>query len=75
MGNVIGKVFEDYVQKQIEVRQGKLGLNSLSDNDIQLINNKTSFLRLASSVNISENLADELGYKNLTGDKLAKKMI
>tara|TARA_Y100000356_G_C11260082_1_gene292837 strand:+ start:1116 stop:4304 length:3189 start_codon:yes stop_codon:yes gene_type:complete len=75
MGNVIGKVFEDYVQKQIEVRQGKLGLNSLSDNDIQLINNKTSFLRLASSVNISENLADELGYKNLAGDKLAKKMM
>ena len=75
MGNVIGKVFEDYVQKQIEVRQGKLGLNSRSDNDIQLLNNKTAFLRLASSVNISEELADELGDKNLSGDKLAKKMM
>ena len=32
MGKVVGEVFEEYVQKQITVRQNKLG-NTTYDND------------------------------------------
>ena len=75
MGNVIGKVFDKYVQNQIKTRQTTLGHLSRSDKELQLLNNSTAFLRLASSVDISQNVAENLGYPNLSGKKLAQKLI
>ena len=75
MGNVIGKVFDKYVQNQVKTRQTTLGHLSRSDKELQLLNNSTAFLRLASSVDISQNVAENLGYPNLSGKKLAQKLI
>ena len=75
MGNVIGKVFDKYVQNQVKTRQTTLGHLGRSDKELQLLNNSTAFLRLASSVDISQNVAENLGYPNLSGKKLAQKLI
>ena len=75
MGNVIGKSFDKYVIDQVKKRQNKLGTGNRSIDTIQLTNNKSSFLRLASSVNVDEEVARRLGHSTLVGDKLAKKMM
>ena len=75
MGNVIGKSFDKYVIDQVNQRQNKLGNGERSIDTIQLTNNKTSFLRLASSVDVDEEVARRLGHPDLAGDKLAKKMM
>ena len=75
MGNVIGKIFDIYVKNQIKIRQKKLASTERSDKDLQWLNNKTAFLRLSSSVNIRKYVAESLGYPNLFGNGLAKKMI
>ena len=54
MGKVVGEVFEDYVQKQITVRQNKLG-NTTYDNDLlTYTTSKDSWLRLSSGVDVNE---------------------
>ena len=75
MGNVIGKVFDDYVNDQIKIRQKTLSKLDRSDKELQLLNNSGAFLRLASAVDISKKVADRLGYSNLSGKKLAKKLV
>ena len=75
MGNVIGKVFDEYVNGQIKRRQSTLSNPNRSDKELQLLNNSTVFLRLASAVDISEDVATQLGYPNLAGKELAKKLV
>lgn len=50
--NLLGKSHKQYVQDQIRVRQEKLGKPTKSNNDISWLNDKTSWVRLASSVDI-----------------------
>ena len=56
--NLLGKSHKDYVQGQILIRQQKLGLprsqQGKTSTDIQWMNGKTSWVRLASSVNIED---------------------
>ena len=56
--NLLGKSHKDYVQDQILIRQQKLGLprsqQGKTSTDIQWMNGKTSWVRLASSVNIED---------------------
>tara|TARA_R110001632_G_scaffold89123_1_gene192266 strand:+ start:603 stop:3893 length:3291 start_codon:yes stop_codon:yes gene_type:complete len=56
--NLLGKSHKDYVQKQILIRQQKLGLprnqQGKTPQDIQWMNGKTSWVRLASSVDIGD---------------------
>ena len=52
MGNILGENHLPYVQEQIKVRQKILGKNEKSSQDIVWENGKTSWIRLASSVNI-----------------------
>ena len=50
--NLLGKSHKKYVQDQIKIRQEKLGKFSKDSTDIAWMNGKTSWVRLASSVNI-----------------------
>ena len=52
MGNILGEVFSDYVRQQVNKRQEVLGKKSLSRDNLSVINTKTPFLRLISSVNL-----------------------
>lgn len=52
--NLLGKSHKDYVQKQILIRQQKLGQPNKSSTDLQWMNGKTSWVRLASSVDIED---------------------
>lgn len=56
--NIVGKPHLQYVQDQIKTRQEILGKNSRSSADITWMNGRTSWVRLASSVDIrDENIA------------------
>lgn len=57
MGNITGNPFDPGVIKQINTRQKFLGANPKEDKHIIYQNNKTAFLRLASSIKIE-------GYNN-----------
>ena len=60
MGKVVGEVFEEYVQKQITVRQNKLG-NTTYDNDLlTYTTSKDSWLRLSSGVDVNEDRLTKL---------------
>ena len=77
MGKVIGEVFDPFVQKQIAVRQEKLG-ETIYDNDLlTYTTSKDSWLRLSSGVNISKKRLEESG--NATsineGNQLAKSYV
>lgn len=56
-GNITGEVFDDGVIKQIDKRQEFLGARYKTDKHLIFQNNQSSFLRLASSVNV--------GYSNI----------
>ena len=88
MSSILGKPFKSFVKKQIEVRQESLGkYSNISSKDLQFYTTKAPFLRLASSVNLTDidssdsvlskilksspNLTEEM----LTGDALAKNFI
>lgn len=71
MGVIIGKGFRDYVTKQINTRQEKLGLNDRDDNLLKYINTKTSWLRLTSGVDVDSSKTLELGVRGQEGNKLA----
>jgi len=72
MGLIIGKGFRDYVIKQINTRQEKLGLNDRDDDLLKYINNKTSWLRLSSGVDVDSSKTAELGVQGQEGNILAK---
>ncbi len=50
--SIVGAPFLPYVKDQIKVRQQVLGKTSLNSQDLTWINSKTSWIKLASSVNI-----------------------
>lgn len=63
MANLLQEPFKDWVKKQIEVRQKVLGkYNNISENDIKFYSTSTPFIRLASSVNLTETETIELAY-------------
>jgi len=54
-GNITGESFDVEVIKQIEARQTFMGVNPKLDKHLLYQNNKTAFVRLASSINIESN--------------------
>ena len=50
--NLLGKTHKQYVQDQIKVRQEKLGKTIKDSTDISWSSGKTSWVRLASSVDV-----------------------
>jgi len=72
---ILGESFKDYVKKQIDVRQDKLSLRDRDDDILKYITSKTSFLRLTSGINISPEVAQNLGVTGLDGHLLAEKYI
>jgi hypothetical protein len=77
MSNIIGNPFQPYVKKQIEIRQNKLGqYSNIDPNTLKWYTTKTPWLRLASSVDIDDNIIKSLGISNnLNGSGLAKNFI
>lgn len=77
MGKIIGESFKPYVKGQIEVRQEKLGQLTSQDNDYYTwVTNRQPWIRLCSSINISENKRKELGLgEEYKGSNLAKNYI
>ena len=52
--NILGQPFAPWVTKQINVRQQSLGYVNYDNNDLLYQNNKTPWIRLASSVDIDQ---------------------
>jgi hypothetical protein len=71
--SIIGESFKPYVADQIKIRQQKLANTSFRDPDLlKYINNKTSWTRLSSGVNVSSDKLKELGLpESLSDNKLA----
>lgn len=71
--SIIGESFKPYVANQIKIRQQKLNNNSSRDQDLlKYINNKTSWIRLSSGVNVASDKLVELGLPEaLSDNKLA----
>lgn len=72
---ILGESFKPYVRNQINIRQDKLSLRDRDDEILKYITSKTSFLRLTSGIDISPEVAQNLGVINLNGSELAKKYI
>jgi len=85
MGNILGNPFDPWVKKQIEIRQESLGkYSSIPSKDLQYYTTKAPFIRLASSVNLTNSGEDSVLQKLLnlgipesllSEDKLAKNLI
>ncbi len=81
MGNILGENFTSNIRKQIEVRQKYFGDRQRNTEYIkkrnQLLYANTPFIKLCSSVNISEDIAtSKLGIdKKYAGNALAKEFI
>jgi hypothetical protein len=60
-GNITGQAFDPSVKTQIETRQRKLGKLNRSIDEIVGYNSSTSFLRLASSINLDKKALTENG--------------
>jgi len=73
----LGNPFDSYVKTQIEKRQEALGkFNSIPDNTLNWYTTKAPWLRLASSIDIDDNIIKKLGIDtNLNGAGLAKNFI
>jgi hypothetical protein len=55
-GNIIGDPFDDWVREQINTRQAALGKNlNIDPNTLKYYSTKSPFIRLASSVNLTNN--------------------
>jgi len=80
MGNITGNPFDPEVVDQINIRQKFLGANPKQDKHLIYQNNKTAFLRLASSIKIdghsgstAEKILEERGISTIyKGNDLAK---
>ena len=81
MAKILGLPFDDYVKKQIEVRQTKLAKNQKSSEDLVVFNSNTSWVRLSSGVKIepdkAKTLSDKLGINTslIQGNSLAKNLV
>ena len=55
MGNIIGTPFESFVKNQVDIRQTALGqFSNISAESLKYYSAKTPWLRLASSVNLTD---------------------
>ena len=72
---ILGESFKDYVRNQINVRQDKLSLRDKDDDILRYTTSKTSFLRLTSGVDISKEVAQNLGVTGFEGSILAKNYV
>ena len=76
MGNVVGEPFDDYVNEQIEARQGVHGSGVGSPRtqaQLAALNSRTSWIKFASGISISENKLKALNLPtSLKGMGLAK---
>lgn len=73
--SIIGDGFKEWVKTQVETRQAKLSRNDRDDNNLKYINNKTSWTRLSSGVNVDPTKAAEKGVTNSSNNLLAKKSV
>ena len=78
--NIIGEEFEEYVRKQINVRQEIHGsgtsTNPRSIEYLNYLNSKTAWVKLASGVSISEERLKREGMDSITsGMELAKQRV
>jgi hypothetical protein len=68
MGNILGENFHPKIKKQIDVRQESLGTYSnIPSKDLIYYQNKTPFLKLASSVNLESKGENTILLKDLLG--------
>ena len=81
MDKILGEVFDDYVRKQIEVRQRSLGKTQKDVDDLQVFNASTPWIRLSSPISISDSKAEKLSQslgiskKVISGNKLARNLV
>jgi hypothetical protein len=81
MSNIVGEPFSSIIKDQIETRQKYFGdLSSSGEkirkNQIQLLHNSNAFIKLASSVNVSEDALKNIGVsESLSENKLAEKFV
>jgi len=81
MDKILGEVFDEYVDKQIKVRQRSLGKSQKSTDDLLVFNSSTPWIRLSSSVIVDEDraktLATNLGINQskIVGNNLAKNLV
>ena len=81
MDNVIGQPFDDYVDKQIRVRQTSLSKHQKSADDLVVFNSSTPWIRLSSSVLVEGSrittLATNLGINQseIVGNNLARNLV
>jgi hypothetical protein len=89
--NILGEPFDDYVKTQIEVRQEALGkYGNISEKDLLSFTTKAPFLKLMSSVNLTNRGSDNnelsssvlkklvasgINENDISGEKLAKSCI
>ena len=81
MDKLLGQEFDEYIDKQIKVRQNSLGKPQKSTDDLQVFNSSTPWIRLTSAVTIgpekAEQLATNLGISKteVQGNQLAKNLV
>jgi len=81
MDKILGEVFDEYVDKQIKVRQKSLAKHQKSADDLVVFNSSTPWIRLSSSVLVDEDkaktLATNLGINQseIVGSNLAKNLV
>jgi hypothetical protein len=81
MSNIVGEPFNEIIKTQIETRQEYFGdlsssVKEIRKNQIQLLHNSNAFIKLASSVNVSEDALKNIGVsESLSENKLAEKFV
>ena len=80
---ILGEPFDEYVDKQITVRQTRLGQNQKNSDDLVVFNASTPWIRLSSSVSVGADRAEKLvrnigggiSLKDVEGSNLAKNLV
>jgi len=70
--NIVGEGFPNEIINQIDQRQKKIGSANRTNQELTWMNSKTGWVRLVSSVNVTQAGIRDLPY---TGDELAKNFI
>lgn len=72
---IVGAPFESWVEKQITERQKAYGASTRTPEQVQYMHNRGAWARLASSVDLSEEKAQELNIEGLAGKSLAQSFV